>query len=85
MQEKGYGNDKERRLSFEPAEGRLLKDIAKKSMDLIIRETRKMNLGDSIKDVLAYYAIIIMQKDSMEATMKELGISNLELVKKEEK
>lgn len=77
--------EKEMYLSFEPAEERILKDIAKKSMGLIMRDTRKMNLGDSIKDVLAYYTIINIQKDSVEATMKELGIKNLELVKKEEK
>lgn len=70
-------------LSFEPAEREMLRDIAARCMNVIFRDVQKMNLGDPVKSTLAYYSIIVMLKDSLESTMKELGIHDLEFVKKE--
>jgi hypothetical protein len=75
-------NDKEkvRILSFEPAEHMMLRNISMKCMDVMYTEVQKMNLGDPVKHTLACYSIIKILKDSLELTMKEIGINNLEFV-----
>lgn len=77
-------NSKEVTFGFEPAEARMLNDIAMRSADQILTEIKKMNLVDSTKDILAFYTITRTLIASAEATMKEMGISHFEILDKKE-